>query len=350
MEPTRLAAIYARVSTEEQAKTSSVPSTTAQVEACKKKAQELVIPVPPDGSVLIVKETHSGTDLRWEGTEFMALVRRAQRHEFTDLICLDIDRFCRGDSHAYFEQEAHFYDAGVNIIWVLNDIPEGMPFRNTILSARAEAAHYQWEKIREASMRVRQASAERGDFIPSNIPPFGWRFVEDEKLQTRKDKPRKIGLEPDPEFAPILRHMYEILAAGGSAGSIKDYLEANHIPTPRGAPVWHEASIRRILHEPTNWGERRAFTYHNEPKKDAARRPVHEKSRTTRTRVEGYDASKTILRPIEGLTKDLAMRALDKLKLHQTNQVYSLPDAQRLERGLLFGGRVRCGVCKRGRG
>ena len=57
---------------------------------------------------------------------------------------------------------------------------------------------------------------------------------------------------------------------------------------------------------------------------------------------------KAVLRPIEGLTKDLAMRALDKLKLHQTNQVYSLPDAQRLERGLLFGGRVRCGVCKRG--
>ena len=79
-------------------------------------------------------------------------------------------------------------------------------------------------------MRVRRTDAEHGDYIPSNIPPFGWRFVEDEKLRTRKDKPRKIGLEPDPEFAPVLRHMYEILAAGRMAGSIKDYLKAEPHP------------------------------------------------------------------------------------------------------------------------
>jgi DNA invertase Pin-like site-specific DNA recombinase len=75
----RKAAIYSRVSTEEQAQSSGVPSTSTQLEQCRKRAESLGIPVASKESGLIVEETHSGADLRWEGTKFMALVRRAQR-------------------------------------------------------------------------------------------------------------------------------------------------------------------------------------------------------------------------------------------------------------------------------
>jgi DNA invertase Pin-like site-specific DNA recombinase len=105
------AAIYARVSTEEQASTSGVPSTGTQVDRCRVMAATLGIPVSPDESNHVVEETHSGADLRWLGTKFMDLVRRAQRGEFTDLICLDIDRFCRAGVSAYFQQEGFFTDA-----------------------------------------------------------------------------------------------------------------------------------------------------------------------------------------------------------------------------------------------
>src|SRR5690348_7519045 len=104
----RLAAIYSRISTAEQAKTSGVPSTTTQVDRCREQAALLNIPVAASESGLIVEETHSGTDLRWVGTQFMRLVERAQRHEFTDLFCLDIDRFCRGGPEAYYEQLGYF--------------------------------------------------------------------------------------------------------------------------------------------------------------------------------------------------------------------------------------------------
>src|SRR5690242_770152 len=100
---TRLAAIYARISTEEQ-KDASIPSTSVQVAKCREKAAVLGIPVSPDPN-LTVEEQHSGDDLRWRGSKFMGLVQRAQRGEFTDLICLDMDRFCRGGPPAYFEQE-----------------------------------------------------------------------------------------------------------------------------------------------------------------------------------------------------------------------------------------------------
>ncbi len=57
----RLAAIYARVSTEEQAK-GLVTSLETQVALCRGDLAALSIPVASDGSGLIVQEQHSGLD------------------------------------------------------------------------------------------------------------------------------------------------------------------------------------------------------------------------------------------------------------------------------------------------
>jgi DNA invertase Pin-like site-specific DNA recombinase len=343
----RLAAIYTRVSTEEQAKTSGIPSTDTQVEECKKKAALLGIPVAPDGSDLIKEETHSGTYLRWEGTEFMDLVRRAQRHEFTDLIVLSVDRFSRGDLPSFFEQFGYFKEACVGgVHFADGNIPEPEPMQDIVLGNMAWAAQQARNASREASIRVRTALAARGDLIAGSIAPFGWQFVEDKDRPNRRDKPTKIGLLPHPINAPVLVHMYEHTANGGSVGALKDWLEENHVSTPKGAPVWHRAAIRRILHNSTNWDERQSFLYHAEPHPNAARRSIHEKSRFQRTRVpmeEQYKASKAVLAPIPGLTKDLAMRALDRLKDNKNMAALRspIPEAQRAEQALLFGGMVR---------
>jgi DNA invertase Pin-like site-specific DNA recombinase len=347
----RLAAIYARVSTEEQAKTSGVPSTETQVDACTDKAKMLGIPVAPEASGLIVQEAHPGGDLRWQGSRFMELVGQAQRGDFTDLICLDIDRFCRGGTAAYFEQEGYFVEAGITIHWVLDDVPADMPFRNTIVSARAEAAQWQRDKIKEASMRVRAANAERGDLVPSNKPPFGWQFVYDKNGRTnRRNQPMKVGLEPDPKTGKVLLHMYEHVAAGGSVGRLKLWIEEHGVPTHKGAAVWTVQVIRLILHNPTNWGERRSFTLKTVPRPNAARRAADVKNQFTRERVEGHKVDPSVLTPILGLTKDLAMRALAQMKQNgsQSPQPTEAPEEERCKRALLFRGMVRCGTCGQG--
>src|SRR5258707_376665 len=142
---TPLAAIYARVSTQEQMQ-GVVPSTETQVQECRAKGEGMGLPVAQNGADHVVQEQHSGTDLRWQGTKIMDLVRRAQRHEFTGLICLDIDRFCRGGPGAYFEQLGYFQEAGVKVHWVISDIPSDMPFSNTLAVARADAAQWVIDK------------------------------------------------------------------------------------------------------------------------------------------------------------------------------------------------------------
>lgn len=350
----RLAAIYSRVSTEEQAKTSGIPSTETQVRELRDLAGALSVPVAPDASGLIVEEVHSGTDLRWQGSLLMELARRAQRGDFTDLLCLNIDRFCRAGSDAFREQLAYFEGAGITVHFKQLPLPEDMPFRSSVQGFIADAAQYWLKGVREASMRERTAYAKAGNFIPGNTPPFGWRFIEDPTKRTRRDKPVKIGLIPDPATAPALLHLYEHVAARGSVGALKRWLEEQGIPTPKDAPVWHPETIRRILHNPTNWGERRSFYTHVVPHEQGVRRPADVKSTTRRKPVpldKQYEVDPNVIQPIPGLTRDLAMRVLTILKENQFQHALAAgaaTETERAERGLLFGGMVRCGTCKGG--
>ncbi|HEY7094122.1 MAG TPA: recombinase family protein, partial [Ktedonobacterales bacterium] len=349
----RLAAIYSRVSTEEQAQTSGVPSTATQVERCRARAKLLGIPVVAEGSDLIVEETHSGADLRWEGTKFMALVRRAQRHEFTDLIVLSVDRFSRAGIWALGEQMGYFKDAKVGIHFVEGAIPEPGPQQEIMLANMAWAAQQMRETARDASTRVREANAAKGEFMPGHAPPFGFEWVEDPTRKTRKDKPVKIGLRPHPIYGQVLLRMYEHIAAGGSVWSLAHALDAEGIPTPRGAPTWHPSSIRRILHNPTNWGERRTFMTKETPRPDGVRRPADMKTSTWHrptTEEEQHEPTLAKWEPIAGLTRDLALRAVAQLAANAENsrrRATHTPE-EMAERGLLFNGWVRCGVCQRG--
>ena len=348
----RLAAIYARVSTEEQTKR-IVPSTGTQVTECTAKAAALGIPVATAESGLIVEEQHSGADLRWAGTQFMALVHRAQRHEFTDLICLDIDRFCRGGPAAFFEQEGYFLDAKVDIHWVMSDVPDDMPFSGTIKTARAEASQWQRDKIREASMRARTAYAEQGNIIRGNVPPFGFQFEFDPARRTKRNLPVVVGLVPDHVTGPALLYITEWVANGGSVGAVLDWLAAQGIRTVRGnSLVWNRSTILDIFHNHTNYGGRRSHVVHAVPRPEGHRRDASVKTRNQRERVP-FDKQKQVadgrITPIPGLTYDLWLRAIARL---EENKAFSarhatLSEDERTERGLLFGGLVRCAVCKR---
>jgi DNA invertase Pin-like site-specific DNA recombinase len=349
----QLAAIYARVSTDEQKHDSGIPNTDTQVDACRARGVAMRLPVAANGTPYVVEEVHSGEDLRWEGTKFMGLVRRAQAHEFTDLICLNIDRFCRGGAIAYGIQEGYFRDAGVTVHYVQFELPPGMPMADGVKGIIADAAQYWKDGIREASMRASTAYAAAGNFIPGRTPPFGFNFVEDEKRKTKRGTPVKIGLEPNPETADALLHMYEHIAVGGSSNALRHWLVAGAYRTPMGGTKWHLPTISHILHNPNNWGERRSHRTRQVKRDGAARRPVKLKTAKRNEAVPlelQYLPKLAVFTPIPGLTKDLAMRALAQLLTNEkfSSRAATASEAERAERGLLFGGRVRCAICDHG--
>jgi DNA invertase Pin-like site-specific DNA recombinase len=346
----RLAAIYARVSTEEQAK-GLVTSTETQVARCREKAAALGLLVAPADSGLIVEERHSGADLRWEGTKFMALVRRAETGDFSDLIVLDLDRFCRGGSDAYGVQRGLLAEAGVRIHYVQTDLGgEHNPFRGTIEALYADAAQAERDKTRERSMRVRTAIAAAGYITPGPVPPFGFRWIEDATQRTKRDRPRKVGLEPDPVTAPALLHITEHVARGGSIEDACRWLDEQHIPTRRGAPIWHGVTVRRILHSPTNYGERRSFETRVVARPEGARRPKSLKTHSMqvpRPEEDQYPVKAEYVKRIEGLTEELWRRAVAQLAENKAfaRRYLKLPLEERVQYGLLRGPMIRCAIC-----
>ncbi|HEV2461263.1 MAG TPA: recombinase family protein, partial [Ktedonobacterales bacterium] len=118
---------------------------------------------------------------------------------------------------------------------------------------------------------------------------------------------------------PALLYMTEHIANGGSSAALKRWLEAQGIPAPKGAPVWELSTIRRILHNPTNYGARRSFMVRNVERENSARRAASLKTKNKRVRVaEGdptgqFEVDPARITPIPGLTYDLWRRAIDQL-------------------------------------
>lgn len=64
------------------------------------------------------------------------------------------------------------------------------------------------------------------------------------------------ALEPDPDTSTIVRRIFELVASGWSLGSIAQALDADGIPTPRGAARWHRETISAIVRSPTHIAKR----------------------------------------------------------------------------------------------
>jgi hypothetical protein len=183
-----------------------------------------------------------------------------------------------------------------------------MPFRASMEALMADAAQWVRDKSREASVRSRTEWARQGNITPGNTPPFGFQWVEDATRLSRRNRPEKVGLVPDLVTGPILLHMTQHIASGGSIKSIKAWLEDTGIPTPRGALVWHEGTITRILHNPTNYGARRSFTSRAVERENAAYRPMARKTKyrhVPTTEDEQYLVADGRVTPVPGLTRDL---------------------------------------------
>src|SRR5690242_3423627 len=110
------AAIYARLSTAEQARGDKTSLHTQEAE-CRKYAATRSTAV---NEQYVVQELHSGEDL-WERSQLMRLAEAAERGEFQMLICLNIDRFSRGGPAHFFIIYQRFQDAGVDVRFVRED-------------------------------------------------------------------------------------------------------------------------------------------------------------------------------------------------------------------------------------
>ncbi|MBX6378222.1 MAG: recombinase family protein, partial [Clostridia bacterium] len=227
------AAVYIRVSTEDQARRGY--SLADQRAACLARAVALGarhVEVFADGGV-------SGSLLERPGLNALRAGLREGR--FGLVVCLEPDRLARNLAHQLLLTE-EIERAGARLEFVgfeWQRTPEGELF----FALRGAIAQYEREKIRERTSRGRRQKARQGR-MPAAFEPYGYRY-----------DPSSSTLTPVEAEAAIVRAAFRwVVEEGLGPSAVARRLDALGVPTRRGAPGWHRGVVARLLRNPVYAG------------------------------------------------------------------------------------------------
>ena len=227
------AAIYVRVSSEEQAQHGY--SLDAQRHACRIRAQQL-------GATTMVEfadEGVPGTILERPG---LTKLRQAVMRRDVDVVVIyDPDRFARSLAHQLLVtdeiERAKIRLDFVNFEW--QNTPEGKLF----YAMRGAFSEYEREKIRLRTSTGRIQKARQGK-LPMAVKPYGYRY---DALHSQ--------LVVDAfESAVVQRIFTELVEEGWGLNRIAKQLTREGIPTQKGASAWHRQVVRQIARNPVYTG------------------------------------------------------------------------------------------------
>lgn len=252
-EEMKAAAIYCRVSTEDQGREGT--SLQSQKEACLNKAHELGYQVSEEH---ILSEIYSGAEL--DRPELGKVRSLMKQQEIQAVLCHSTDRLARNPIHiAIIAEECE--NRGIKLVFVtepLDSSPEGQLIRYV----KGYAAQIEREKIKERTMRGKKMRAMAGrlpagsharlygyDYIPGKGIGEGIRYINENQ-------------------AYWVRQIFSWLTEEGmSTHAITYRLRGSGVPTPSGKGYWIESTVDNILRNPAYCGKTYAFTQtYGEPK------------------------------------------------------------------------------------
>ncbi len=232
------AAIYARVSTEEQALRGY--SLQGQVEACRARANEMGF----TETEVFVDNGYSGATV-----ERPALVRLREclsERAYSAVITLDPDRLSRSLVDLLLLTD-EIQRAGCRLIFInmaWENTPEGILF----LSVRGAISQFEKAKIVQRTMFGKKQKVRRGGIANAPSRIFGYRYDCQNDLLTIDDKE-----------AAAVRRIFQLCAREGlGARRIGQRMREEGWPAPQGGE-WVYASISRILRNPAYAGRLRQF-------------------------------------------------------------------------------------------
>src|SRR5712691_7235244 len=320
----KLAAIYARVSTEDQGKGFSLPT---QIDACQALAQQAGYIIPESH---VLRDDVSGTTLDRPGLR--QLRELITRRAIAAVIVHDPDRLSRTLGHQLLLSE-ELDQAGVRLLIVSHPLekgPEGWLF----FQMRGAIAEYERAKILERLKRGHLGRAKAGH-PEGGIVPLGYRYVKGHK---------RGHYEIDEEEGALVRHIFQMCLDGMNTRTIARQLSAERIPTQqdrRGhrhkklAPgIWSKGSVHHLLRNEGYLGR----MYYNK-----YQRVPGIKDPTRRTRAIQRDPSEWQMISIPALIDEATFQAVQA----QLQRNAALGQRRRKYEYLFLGGRLRCGRCGR---
>ncbi|WP_307254880.1 recombinase family protein [Croceifilum oryzae] len=225
--------IYARVSTEEQAKNGF--SLQDQVSECRKKAM----------TTEVMEYIDEGISGEFLDRPALGRLREDVRNGIIKkVICLDPDRLSRKLMNQLLITD-EFDKRSVDLVFINGDYaktPEG----NLFYSMRGAISEFEKAKINERMSRGRRAKAKQGRVL-RDFQIYGYNYD--------KQTEQIIVNEEEERVVKLIYHMFTTPHEIKGINGIAKYLTDRGIPTKKGSSVWHRQVVRQILMNKAYIGE-----------------------------------------------------------------------------------------------
>jgi site-specific DNA recombinase len=279
---TRVAAIYARVSSERQRQEQTIQSQTAALHelACERA---LVVPA----GLVFEDEGFSGASLQRPALE--RLRDRAAEGAFDVLLCHAPDRLARRYAYQVLLLE-ELARAGVEVCFAKEPERSGSPEDELLRQFQGMIAEYERAQIAERTRRGKQHRARQGSQAVLSAAPYGYRYI-------KKTDHCDAYYEIDEAEADVVRRVFGRYSNEGvSIGALARWLSEQQIATRTGKQTWDRSTV---------WGMLRNTAYRGEAGfgKTASSGQPGKATRTTRQRGERHGRRPTRTdRPVEQWT------------------------------------------------
>jgi site-specific DNA recombinase len=233
-------AIYARVSSEQQAEAGTIASQLAALQAR----------VAQDGLTLtaeltFIDEGYSGSTLIRPGLE--QLRDLVVLHGLDRLYVLDPDRLARKYAYQVLLLD-EFQRAGVEVIFLTRALGQS-PEDELLLQVQGMVAEYERAKILERSRRGKRHAAQTGQVSVLSGAPYGYRYI------SKQEGGGQAHYEIILEEARVVRRIFDGVGRDRlSIGEVCRQLQQAGERTRTGKTVWDRSVVWGILKNPAYKG------------------------------------------------------------------------------------------------
>jgi site-specific DNA recombinase len=237
----RVAAIYARVSSERQRQDETIQSQTVGL---RELAAERGLLIPED--LVFEDEGFSGATLTRPALE--RLRDRAAEGCFEVLLCHAPDRLARRYAYQVLLLE-ELQRAGVEVCFAKEPERGGTPEDELLRQFRGMIAEYERAQIRERTRRGKLHRARGGSQAVLSCAPYGYRYV-------KKAEHCDAYWEIDELEAQVVRDVFaRYVGEGTSIGELARWLSDRGVRTRKGKRVWDRSTVWAMLRNPAYRGQ-----------------------------------------------------------------------------------------------
>lgn len=265
------AAIYARVSSEQQAQAGTIQS---QIDAVLERVEQDGLPVPPDCQ--FIDDGYSGTTLvrpaldRLRDNVYAGLINR--------IYVYSPDRLSRKYAYQILLID-EFRKAGVEVVF-LNSARRDTPEDELLLQVQGMMAEYERAKFLERSRRGRLHAARRGAVSVFGAAPYGYQYIP-----KKRSLDGEAHFEINPEEAKVVRQVYDwVCKERATLSEVCRRLKQSGVKTRSGKTHWVTRTIWGILKNPAYTGTAKFGRTKSGPRRTDLRMKTYSLNKGVRTR------------------------------------------------------------------